>query len=106
MAPAFLGSHAFEPRCKLFEWQFEKADRQEFLRIVDPARIPHPRRNTKTLIGKPRPVEVAVAETLFEASDQNRAEYLSSFVARDSSSRVAAGPYSDEFRSYSDEFWS
>jgi hypothetical protein len=47
MAPALLGSHAFESRCELFERQLEKADRQEFLRIVDSARVPNPRRNTK-----------------------------------------------------------
>jgi hypothetical protein len=70
--------------------QLEKADPQEFPRIVDSARIPNPRRNTKTLVGKPHLVEIAVAEALFEASDQNRAERLSSFVARDSFSPAAA----------------
>jgi hypothetical protein len=90
MAPALLGSHAFESRCELFERQLEKADRQEFLRIVDSARVPNPRRNTKTLVGKPRSVEVAVAKPLLEASDQNRAEDLSSLVARDSFSRATA----------------
>jgi hypothetical protein len=82
MAQSFCGSDTLESSRKLFVRQLKKADREEFPRIVDSARIPNPRRNTEALVRKPRPVEVVVAEALFESSDQIEQSILPPFMAR------------------------
>jgi hypothetical protein len=84
VALLLCGGDTLESGRKLFDRQIDEADREELSRIVDSARIPNPRRDTKTLVRKPRPVEVVVADAFFESSDQNRAKHLSSFLVRDS----------------------